>query len=184
MSNLQNVVFSRFCRLDAILDIFSLAYGDIYQWYIINYNTTARMSGFKLPDLRFEESFVKTLYSYAGHEISDYDTPSASGALTEKELVQLNEELDHEEQRIVRSTSDLRPLEPISSSIIAYAVVKDQIIMPLIQGFLWTGLLISIRPFLGVVVAQGQRCGMWLSTVLGLNRIAKTPNAYVYRRSK
>ncbi|CUM54462.1 unnamed protein product [Debaryomyces tyrocola] len=141
------------------------------------------MSGFTLPDLRFEESFLRTLYSYAG-----YQTPAPeaenSAALTEKELNLLSGKIDDQEQQIIESPSGpsgVRPIGPISPSIIAYAVFKDQILMPLIQGFLWTGFLISVRPFLGIIVQQGQRCGLWLSNTLGLNRIRTSPNPYVYK---
>lgn len=138
------------------------------------------MSNFALPDLRFEQSFLKTLNAYAGHKSSDVDT-TKSQALTEKELHLLSEQIDDEEQRIIQDSAAPIPIGPISPSIIAYAVLKDQILMPLIQGFLWTGFLISIRPFLGIFVRQGQRCGLWLSNALGLNRIRATPNPYVYK---
>ncbi|CUM52601.1 uncharacterized protein AC631_00638 [Debaryomyces fabryi] len=141
------------------------------------------MSGFTLPDLRFEESFLKTLYSYAGYQNPAVEDP-ISPALTEKELNLLSTNVDKQEQQILESPSGpsgLRPIGPISPSIIAYAVFKDQILMPLIQGFLWTGFLISVRPFLGIIVQQGQRCGLWLANTLGLNRIRLSPNPYVYK---
>lgn len=136
------------------------------------------MSGFTLPDLRFEESFLKTLYSYAGYEAPAADATN-SPALTEKELHLLSDKIDEQEQQILQSKP--RPIGPISPSIIAYAVFKDQVLMPLIQGFLWTGFLISVGPFLGLIVQEGKRCGLWLSNTLGLNRIRPSPNPNVYK---
>lgn len=126
--------------------------------------------------------------------------PSNPG-LTESDLKLLNQELDKaEEEEIDNYNADinrkndtgtndkdnqshsnqLSPIEPITPGIVIYAILKDQIFMPLLQGFLWTGLLISIRPILGIITYQGQTCGTWLANALGLNRINKyhRRNAY------
>ena len=92
-------------------------------------------------------------------------TPDAknSAALTEKELTLLSGKIDDQEQQIIDSPSGpsgFHPIGPISPSIIAYAVFKDQILMPLIQGFLWTEISISIRPFFGNNCAAGSE--MWV----------------------
>ncbi|KAL6450315.1 hypothetical protein SBY92_002249 [Candida maltosa Xu316] len=78
----------------------------------------------------------------------------------------MNQQLDDEEEEEL-----YKPLNPITPSIIIYAIIKDQILMPLLQGFLWTGLLISVRPFLGLIVKNGQNAGHWVSNLLGLNKL-------------
>lgn len=115
------------------------------------------LAKYTLPDMRFEQSFMKTLRTYAvnsskGESIAPGD---------EKAVEQL-------EQREVNS-----PIEPITPGIVTYAIVKDQILMPLLQGFLWTGILIMSKPVLRLVVQQGQKCGVYLSTILGMNQLGK-----------
>ena len=105
------------------------------------------MSALPIPDLRFEQSFMKQLNKYAGNQQSqsnklDLLKPHNTSPLTDEDLKLLNEELDEEEQDEL-----YKPLNPITPSVVIYAILKDQILIPLLQGFLWTGVLISMRPF-------------------------------------
>lgn len=110
-----------------------------------------------LPDLRFEQAFMKTLRTYS-------TKPQLSETqLSHTNIEKLNQEIDVQEQKELD-----RPLEPITPWIVTYAVLKDQILMPLVQGFLFSGLILLSRPALRLVVQQGQRCGVYLSTILGL----------------
>ncbi|EGW35724.1 uncharacterized protein SPAPADRAFT_58922 [Spathaspora passalidarum NRRL Y-27907] len=124
-----------------------------------------------IPDLRFEQSFLKQLHKYAG----DVQAPPPvspnklkrkhnAPVLTDAELQLMNHNLDVQEQQ------QLQPL-PISTGIVVYAVIKDQIIMPLLQGFLLSYALLSIRPVLRLVVKNGQEVGGWVSRLIGLNRL-------------
>ncbi|RCK55619.1 hypothetical protein Cantr_05910 [Candida viswanathii] len=133
--------------------------------------------GLPIPDLRFEQSFMRQLNKYAGNTPQDNQPEKFSflrkrhnelASLTDEDLKLLNEELDEEEQEEL-----LKPLNPITPSVVIYAILKDQILMPLLQGFLWTGILISVRPFLKIVVRNGQHAGHWVSNMLGLNQLTK-----------
>ena len=137
------------------------------------------MTSLPIPDLRFEESFLKQLNKYAGNQTQQQKQPnkleflkkkhSQLATLTDEDLKLLNEELDEEEQNEL-----IKPLNPITPSVVIYAIIKDQILMPLLQGFLWTGVLISIRPFLRIVVRNGQYAGHWLSNLLGVNQLTRS----------
>lgn len=130
------------------------------------------MNKLTLPDLRFEETFMKSLYGYSGYRKSPQKS-SPPRHLTDKELELVNEELDQQELDIID-----KPL--ITPGIVAYAIIKDQIILPLIQGFLWTGFLISISPFLKLVVRQGQIAGQKLYAMMGLDNLRRGANRGIY----
>lgn len=120
---------------------------------------------FPLPDLRFEQSFLRTLGAYAGRKSPP--SPSDVAGLSDRELALVNADLNAAEQH------ELEPLPPITPGIIAFAVIKDQIIMPLIQGFLWTGFLISVLPVLRLIVGHGQQVGKRLYDILGISRVPR-----------
>ncbi|SCU97742.1 LADA_0H07998g1_1 [Lachancea dasiensis] len=62
----------------------------------------------------------------------------------------------------------------LTASVICKVVLRDVIIMPLVQGMLWTGILIAMKPWLRFMVRQGQLCGHQLySLILGKNLIPK-----------
>lgn len=110
-----------------------------------------------IPDLRFEQSFLRSLDSYAGKR--------SDGGLSEKELQALEQgDGDHEHEA-------LAPLNPVTPGIVIYAVLKDQIIMPLVQGFLWAGILLSWRPVRVGIIRYGQRSGEYLFNMIGLGRM-------------
>lgn len=110
-----------------------------------------------IPDLRFEQLFLRSLDKYTAPSVAP---------LTETELQIVD---DGEEDKEV----NLKPIGPITPGIVVYAVIKDQILMPLLQGFLWSSFLILARPALGLVVANGQATGRWLYRLLGLDRARK-----------
>ncbi|KAI3406678.2 hypothetical protein KGF56_000524 [Candida oxycetoniae] len=123
------------------------------------------MSSLKIPDLRFEQAFWRQLYSYAGikekserlqfsGDKSRYKSLQAKLGDREEEIMLLNEAIDREEQDYLESQ---QPLPPITPGIVIYAIIKDQLLLPFIQGFFLTGILISIRPFLHIFVQNGQR---------------------------
>lgn len=118
-------------------------------------SSLSKAASLPIPDLRFEQSFSRLLQKYA-------DTHTLSAA-----ELQLSDSIDEESDT---TPNILKPLAPITPSIVIYAVVKDHIIMPLIQGFLYSGLLLCIRPVAGAIVTHGQLCGTWLAQMIGLNR--------------
>lgn len=121
--------------------------------------TTMKTSAITIPDLRFEQSFLKSLDNYAAQ--NQFKKSSIT-----------NSELDLLDIDGVESTNDdqlnLAPIVPITPGIVTYAIIKDQIFMPLLQGFLWSGVLLCIRPFLGLVIANGQRWGTWVANAVGI----------------
>ncbi|CUM62727.1 uncharacterized protein PRCAT00000284001 [Priceomyces carsonii] len=110
-------------------------------------------------DLRFEQSFMKSLYATAGLNNERILVPDSS--LTDEELQAAISNIDLEEEKLL-STSGLVPLPQITPSIIAYTVIKDQIIQPLIFGFLWSGFLIMLVPFKGYFYMKGRLFGEYL----------------------
>ncbi|KAI5958573.1 hypothetical protein KGF57_002418 [Candida theae] len=130
---------------------------------------------YTIPDLRFEQSFMRQLNAYAGnkeldgrHSALNPKNYNPLPKLTDGELELLNENVDKEEEEYLE---DPEPLKPITPRIVIFAIVKDQIVLPLLQGFFITGFLISVRPILALLVKNGQHAGTWVSNLLGLNRL-------------
>lgn len=109
---------------------------------------------------------MRQINSYAGRPAPP--SPDHVRGLTDKELELLNNDIDVQEKNEL-----MAPIEPITPGIVIYAILKDQILMPLLQGFAWTGFLLSIRPIAAVLIAQGQHTGIWVSNLLGLNKLRR-----------
>ncbi|EGV64745.1 hypothetical protein PSN45_005090 [Yamadazyma tenuis] len=126
-----------------------------------------------LPDLRFENTFMKSLRTYAAESAKTPPQAVPELALrTESEIDLLNEQLDLDEQSQID-----QPLPPITPAIVAYAIIKDQILMPLLQGILYSGLILVSKPYLRLVVLQGQKFGSYLATILGVHQFTR-PRPY------
>lgn len=80
------------------------------------------MDGIVIPDLRFEQSFLKRIDASAGGR---------------------------------------------SRLVVTLAILKDQVLMPFMQGLLWLGLVLLARPFLVQVCAQGFHTGLSLKRFVG-----------------
>ncbi|ODV64810.1 hypothetical protein HYPBUDRAFT_154148 [Hyphopichia burtonii NRRL Y-1933] len=132
------------------------------------------MNTIAIPDLRFEQSFTRSLNSYA---IQQQESKIRRHEAADVNLEELNAKLDEAEQQELQTSGahGVQPIGPITPGIVIYAIIKDQILMPFIQGFFLTGVLIAIKPFLNTITAQGQRCGIWLANGLGLNRLNRNP---------
>ncbi|CAK9441363.1 uncharacterized protein LODBEIA_P52310 [Lodderomyces beijingensis] len=135
------------------------------------------MPSINLPDLRFEQTFWRQLNSYAGHQSNGHSSPLSYSyphgkvqGLTDAELDRLNQDMDKKEGQELSSVVP-QPLSPITPGIVVYAILKDVILMPFLQGLFLTGFLISIRPVLNTVVKNGQQAGIWVSNLLGLNSL-------------
>lgn len=87
-----------------------------------------------IPDLRFEQSFRKSLQANS-----------------------LNGEA---------KTKDALPI--ITPGIVIYTVLKEQILMPFLQGFLWASILLSFKPWLIKVAQKGRKTGNWLFSEIGI----------------
>lgn len=110
-----------------------------------------------IPDLRFENSFLRSLQKYA-----DKAAGKRTGPITDAELKRLDEQGAN-----VSEAEEIKPVGPITPGIVTYAVIKDIVLRPLIEGFLWALILILFRPTLRLITAQGHRAGTWLATILG-----------------
>lgn len=57
--------------------------------------------------------------------------------------------------------SELQKVQPpqISKIVVCKVVVRDIVLMPLVQGLLWTGILIAVKPWLKNVVSHGRKLG-------------------------
>lgn len=129
----------------------------------------SQVANLPLPDLRFEQTFMKALNTYATNSSKTKPlTEEVLQSKNENELEILNQELDIQEQQEITG-----PLAPITPGIVTYAIIKDQVIMPLIQGFVFTAVMILSRPFLQQVVLNGQRFGGYLATILGVNQFTR-----------
>ncbi|KAI5964962.1 hypothetical protein CANMA_003472 [Candida margitis] len=138
---------------------------------------------YTIPDLRFEQSFMRQLNTYAGnkdldnkHSLFNKKNNNPLPKLTDGELQLLNENLDKEEEEYLE---DPKPLQPITPRVVIFAIIKDQIVLPLLQGFFLTGFLMSVRPLLALLVRNGQQAGHWVSNLVGLNRLTPTTRRYV-----
>jgi hypothetical protein len=110
-----------------------------------------KLASIQVPDLRFEQSFLRSLQAYAGSGGSDT-------TLSEKELMQVD-------------STDTPPLNPITPSIVLYAVLKDQLLMPFVQGFLWAAILMLWRPMRVALIGAGQSTGKYLFNMIGVGRV-------------
>lgn len=126
---------------------------------------------------------MRQLNTYAGnknlegkHSAFNKENYNPLPKLTDGELELLNENIDKEEQEYLE---DPEPLKPITPRIVIFAIIKDQIVLPLLQGFFLTGFLMSVRPFLSLLVKNGQHAGTWVSNLLGLNKLTPTSRRYV-----
>lgn len=123
------------------------------------------MSSLQIPDLRLEQSFLRSLRVYAQRkEKGKYDQlgiPHFSGDKPDL----FSKQLDEEEQEILAQTQEgiLPPLSSVLPSIVTYAIIKDHIIMPFLQGFMWAGFLLAVRPYLNAVFRHGRQWGVRMS---------------------
>lgn len=115
-----------------------------------------------IPDLRFEQSFMRSLNNYATAKVKP---------LSDAELLEEPERTDEE-------TPQIKPLEPITPGIVIFAIIKDQLFMPLLQGFLLSGFYIVARPLLRLVIANGQSAGRWVHHMLGLGAFSQRRRPY------
>lgn len=130
----------------------------------------------KIPDLRFEQSFMRSLQAYSGQK--QPVEPTTVTGLSDAELELLSAEVDAKEQQEVDDSLGMGPIGQITPLIVIYAIIKDQIVMPLVQGFVWTGFLIVARPFLRQMVQWGLNSGTYVANLVGLNRLHQRRYTY------
>ncbi|CCH42304.1 hypothetical protein BN7_1848 [Wickerhamomyces ciferrii] len=99
-----------------------------------------------IPDLRFESSFFNSLQSKANSEHQN--------KLSKQNIQQ--QELENPKGPV-----------PITPGIIIQVILKDVLIMPLLQGIIWSGILIVAKPWLSYVARSGREYGVQLFQSLG-----------------
>ncbi|CAR23245.1 uncharacterized protein KLTH0E04576g [Lachancea thermotolerans CBS 6340] len=99
-----------------------------------------------VPDLRFEQTFQRALR----REASKNQKATSQG----------------------HSTTDADAT--ISASVICKVVLRDVLLMPFLQGILWTSALIALKPWLHMVRIRGQLVGHRIyEMVLGKGLVRK-----------
>ncbi|CUS23560.1 LAQU0S10e03202g1_1 [Lachancea quebecensis] len=99
-----------------------------------------------VPDLRFEQTFQKALR----REANKNQKASSQGHIT-------------------ADTDSV-----ISASVICKVVLRDVLLMPFLQGILWTSALIALKPWLRMVMVHGRLVGRRIyELVLGKDLVRK-----------
>ena len=115
-----------------------------------------------IPDLRFEQSLLKSLqvYANAGAQAKAQHWKTKKPAETAKVVAPV----------AAPGAVEPAPLAPITPGIVIYAIIKDVMFRPLIEGFLWATVVILASPSLRFITAQGYKCGLWFGRLIGLKR--------------
>lgn len=62
----------------------------------------------------------------------------------------------------------------VSTYVVCKVIARDVILMPFVQGILWTSLLIMLKPWLRGVVIHGRKMGTFIyNRVLGIDLVKK-----------
>lgn len=116
-----------------------------------------------IPDLRFEQVFRKSLSNYADK------ANESRRVISSKELDKYaSEDGDGSEAQAPSLENRPPPIEPSSPSIVAYAVIRDIMLRPLVEGFLWALICILARPTLRLITRQGFRVGKLFASLFGV----------------
>lgn len=122
--------------------------------------------------MRFEQTFLKSLQNYAN--IAQKSTKSSSKSSKsapnsiESAAVDVARHKRTNGEVLNAETEELPALAPITPGIVIYAVLRDVVLRPLVDGFTWAMILILAKPTLRFVTAQGYQCGVWFSKMIGL----------------
>lgn len=101
-----------------------------------------------IPDLRFESSFYRSLQSSAR---SKHNAKSTAV------------------QNDLQSQLPTEPV-PITPTIIIQVILKDVILMPLLQGIAWTSILLIAKPWLLYAARSGREYGVKVFNSLGFQQ--------------
>lgn len=96
---------------------------------------------YAVPDTRFEQTFRRSLAREA-----------------ERQRASQWRKMGIVDPLVISQLQSVQP-PTISKLVVCKVVVRDVILMPLVQGLLWTGLLIVMRPWLRLMVSQGRKLG-------------------------
>ncbi|QLL32274.1 hypothetical protein HG536_0C04430 [Torulaspora globosa] len=98
-------------------------------------------ASYAVPDTRFEQTFRRALAREA-----------------ERERASQWKKMGIVDPVVISQLQKVQPPK-ISKLVVCKVVVRDVILMPLVQGLLWTSILIFMKPWLRQVVYQGRRLG-------------------------
>lgn len=109
---------------------------------------------YAVPDTRFEQTFMRALMKEA-----------------EKQRASEWKKMGIVDPPVINQLQKVQP-PSISKLVVCKVVVRDVIVMPLLQGLIWTGLLIAMKPWLKYMVYQGRKMGSSIyRTVLGIDLV-------------
>ncbi|QLQ80533.1 hypothetical protein HG537_0D05340 [Torulaspora globosa] len=109
---------------------------------------------YSVPDTRFEQTFRKALVREA-----------------ERERASQWRKMGIVDPVVISQLQKVQPVE-ISKVVVCKVVIRDVIVMPLVQGLLWTSILIFMRPWLRQMVYQGRKLGSSIyKLVLGIDLV-------------
>ncbi|CDK25072.1 unnamed protein product [Kuraishia capsulata CBS 1993] len=100
------------------------------------------MEKIQIPDMRFEQGFRRALTTNA---------------------LRVNGQTVRE-----KSAGEQHPLPVITPGIVIYTIVKDQLLMPFVQGFAWACILLAMKPWLFRCIQSGRNAGVWIFSSFGL----------------
>jgi len=110
-----------------------------------------------VPDLRFEQSYLKSIARY----IHPLDNDSEASTSSEQPQTQRTEDKGEKEEAVedeaLVSTIDKpisRDLYRIEWGRVGYVTVRDQVIMPLLQGLVWGVASFYLRPVIGTFLTS------------------------------
>lgn len=109
---------------------------------------------YPVPDTRFEQTFRRALTREA-----------------EKQRTVHWKKMGVVDPVVINQLQKMHP--PVISNLTIFKViVRDVLLMPFVQGMLWTSILIIMRPWLGKVVTHGRKMGSSIyKLVLGTDLI-------------
>lgn len=96
-----------------------------------------------LPDLRYEETFKTRLVLAARSAGRSADRPATAEVRTAEDS----------------QTPQLEPAANIPFSVVARAIIVDQIALPFLQSFLMSGALFYLKPLLAATRVVGYKTG-------------------------
>ncbi len=108
-----------------------------------------------IPDLRFSNSYIKAVQLHAN-----------SIAIAKQKKYQNSTNIEDESKLTIDEFGN----GPITFYSVLVVTLRDQIMMPFLQGFFWAGTLLAIGPVLRAVVRNGIRTGTHLRNFIGLGR--------------
>ncbi|AQZ14720.1 ADL119W (Scer_YGOB_ADL119W) [Zygosaccharomyces parabailii] len=113
-------------------------------------------SPYPVPDTRFQQTFQRALTREA-----------------ERQRTLEWKKMGVVDPLVINQLQKEKPAR-VSRYVICKVIARDVVLMPFVQGILWTSLLILSKPWLRAVVANGRKFGTFVyNRVLGVDLVRK-----------